>query len=480
MPSDPILQVLWGLGILVQLIGWALIPRAIMIARTPPAAIAWAFALAVLPLIAIPLFLVFGDSRFVGYTLAAKGDVPELTRARDALVSELEAFEVHTPEQWQQAAVVARNLTKLPATHSNRLELLINGEATFNAIFDAIDNAKRCVLVQFYIINDDKLGRAFLDVLCRAAARGVTIHLLYDDVGSKKITPDYLATLRSHGIKAHAFKTNRRRGSRFQINFRNHLKLVIVDNTSAFLGGLNVGDEYMGRSPRFGPWRDTHVRLAGPAIAALQLSFIEDWYYVTGKVHDHELPAVAAGPRTEAKVFAIPGGPIGNLSVGQATILEGIAQARHRLWIATPYLVPPAPVRTALQMAALRGVDVRILLPGMPDHTLPWWAAYTNYPALRAAGIKVFRYHPGFMHQKVLLADDDFAIVGSINLDFRSLLLNFELSIGVCDQTFATEVARMFEADFASAKKEDLKIYEKGSWWFRFRARLASLVSPEE
>jgi len=477
---ESVFQVIGIIGIIIQLIGWALIPRAIMVARTPQAAIAWAFALAVLPLVAIPLFLIFGDSRFVGYTLAGKGGVKELKHARDTLIKELEPFKVSTPDQWQQAARVAERLTGLPPSHSNRLKLLVNGEATFKAIFEAIEAAERCVLVQFYIINDDQLGRDFLEVLCRAASRGVKIHLLYDDVGSKKMTQAYLETMKRHGIKAHAFKTNRKRGTRFQINFRNHRKLVLVDNTCAFLGGLNVGDEYMGRSERFGPWRDTHVRVEGPAIAALQLSFIEDWYYVTGKVHTHELPDVATEQKQGATVFAIPGGPIGKLSIGQAVILQGIAQARQRLWIATPYLVPPSPVRTALQMAALRGVDVRILLPGMADHTLPWWAAYTNYPALRAAGIKVFRYHPGFMHQKVLLADDDFAIVGSINLDFRSLLLNFELSIGVCDREFAGEIETMFEADFASSREEDLKKFEKGSYWFRLKARLASLVSPEE
>lgn len=480
MLTDPLVQVLSLLGLAIQLIGWALIPRAIMIARTPQASIAWVFALAVLPLIAIPLFLVFGDSRFVGYTLAGKGGVKELADARKALKAELKPYAIDTPGQWHDAARVAERLTGLPPTHSNGLLLLRNGSEMFPALFEAIDAAQRCIVVQFYIINDDRIGREFLTHLCEAAGRGVKVHLLYDDVGSKKITPAYLRELENAGVEAHAFKTNRKRGTRFQINFRNHRKLVIVDDVCAFLGGLNVGDEYLGRSPRFGPWRDTHVRVEGPTVAALQLSFLEDWYYVTGRIHDHLLPARQIDHSPGATVFPIPSGPVGKLNIGQAVILQAIAQARDRLWIATPYLVPPSAVRTALQMAALRGVDVRILLPGMADHTLPWWAAYVNYPALRAAGIRVYRMKEGFMHQKVLLADDDFAIVGSINLDFRSLLLNFELSVGVCDERFASEVEAMLEADFAASEKEDLRKYEKGTFWFRLRARLASLVSPEE
>ena len=468
------------LTVLLELAGILLAMRAILMARTPQSAIAWASVLIVLPIIGIPLFLVFGESRFGGYPLAGSGESQPLDDAGKAIARHLDGYKTTFHGVFAESARMAHNLSHLPVTSGNDLRLLVDGEATFDAIFEAIDKAHESIWIQFFIIHDDRLGRALAERLVAAAARGVKCHLLYDQVGSKSLSTAWPEHLRSAGILVEAFVTNRQIGRRFQINFRNHRKLVIIDSRVAFLGGLNVGDEYMGRSRRFGPWRDTHLRIEGPAVAGFQLSFLEDWNYIKHELPEYRLrpPSLAHG--RNAAVFPIASGPAESWSICPAVFLSVINSATRRLWMASPYFVPSSPLFYAICHAAIRGVDVRIMLPQMADHTLPWLSSFTYYPKLREAGVKVWRYQPGFMHQKVLLADEDIAIVGSINLDYRSFMLNFELSAAVQDKKFADDVEAMFLADFDRSRPENLRSFEDGNLFFRLKCRTAALMSPEQ
>ena len=467
----------------IEAAGIVLALRAILIARTPQSAIGWSLALVLLPIITIPLFLVFGESRFSGYVKAGKGLSAPLDEALRATAGHLDGYRAAFCGLCFDGASVAENLSGLPPTGGNRVKLLVDGQATFDAIFREIDLAHESLWVQFFIIHDDALGRALADRLLAAAGRGVACRVLYDQVGSKALPVSWGDRLRDAGIEVRAFVTNRQHGRRFQINFRNHRKLVIADGRTAFVGGLNVGDEYMGRSKRFGPWRDTHMRIEGPAVAGFQISFLEDWNYVTKSVPHFRLKAVPeplAGQEGLAVVFPVASGPSEDWNACAAVFLSVIQDAKHRLWLASPYFVPSSPLLYAICHAALRGVDVRIILPQMADHLLPWLSSFTFYPKLREAGVKVWRYQPGFMHQKVLLADNDFAIVGSINLDYRSFMLNFELSAAVQDAGFAGEVEHMFLADFDRSRREDLASFDNGSLLFRLKCRAAALMSPEQ
>jgi cardiolipin synthase len=459
-----------------QVAGIAFAVRAVLISRTPQASIAWGFALIVLPYVAIPLFLIFGESRFSGYTLAGAGRSPELDEALARTQEALKPFQIRLQEKYEDAEQLALKLRGLPATRGNSARLLIDGKETFDAIFAAIDTATEYVVVQFYIVHDDKLGRELKKRLLAASRRGARCWLLFDKVGAKGLPESYVEELSAGGVEVRSFVTNRQFGRRFQINFRNHRKLVIVDGRVAFIGGLNAGDEYLGEGP-LGPWRDTHMAVEGPAVQALQLSFLEDWYYVEKTVP--ELPCL---PRLSGDDIVLPfaSGPAESWNITPAVICEIIHDVRKRLWIASPYFVPDPALRAALAHAALRGVDVRIILPQGIDHLLPWLSSFTFYPAMAEAGVRIWRYQPGFMHQKVLLADDDLSIVGSVNLDFRSFMLNFELSAIVQDRAFAASIEKMFEADFARSKEEDLRKFENGSFLFRLKCRLAALMSPEQ
>ncbi|MFZ4599423.1 MAG: cardiolipin synthase [Terrimicrobiaceae bacterium] len=468
------------LTILLEIVAILLALRAIMIARTPQSAIGWSIALIVLPIITIPLFLIFGESRFSGYVRAGTGGSEALDRALRSTVRHLDGYRADVQGLCEDGALVAERLAGLPPTTGNTTRLLLDGEETFGAILDAIRKASESVWVQFFIIKDDQLGTALADALIAASKRGVRCLVLYDQVGSKKLPRRWNDLLTANGVVVHPFVTNRQFGRRFQVNFRNHRKLVITDGRIAFVGGLNAGDEYMGRSKRFGPWRDTHMRIEGPSVAAFQISFLEDWNYVTRNLPDFRLSASAPAPDAKAIIFPVASGPAEDWSVCAAVFLSVIQDAKHRLWLASPYFVPSSPLLYAICHAALRGVDVRIILPQMADHLLPWLSSFSYYPKLRAAGVKVWRYQPGFMHQKVLLADDDFAIVGSINLDYRSFMLNFELSAAIHDSAFAQDVETMFLADFDRSKPEDLMAFENGSLLFRLKSRAAALMSPEQ
>lgn len=462
----------------IQLAGILLALRAILEARTPQSAIGWTLGLVLLPILAIPLYLVFGQSKFSGYELSGQGRIPELDRIKHQVKIGMESARAVFPPHYQDLTHLSERLTGLPATEGNQLELLIDGEQTFKAIFDALDRAQNFIVVQFYIIHDDGLGRKLQEHLLRARQRGVAVYVMYDGVGSKHLPPSYVDRLRRAGVRVASFVTNRELGVRFQINFRNHRKLVVVDGVEAFTGGLNAGDEYMGLSPRFGPWRDTHLRLRGPGLLPLLLGFFEDWHYATAEVLD--LPVVEPPQEGPSRVLSFVSGPSDEVEVCPAVYLSAIVQARRRIWIASPYFVPDSPARVALQHAALRGVDVRVLLPGMADHTLPWLSSFSYYPAMRQAGVRLYRMEEGFMHQKVLLVDNDLALVGSINFDHRSFLLNFEHGVLVQDEEFALRVQQMLQHDFSRSREENLSSYETRGFWFRLKVRLATLTAAEQ
>lgn len=478
MLPDYLTAIISIVTICFQIAGVLFAIRAVMISRTPQASIAWGLALLIFPYLAIPIFLVFGESRFSGYTLAGTGRAPALDDFLVRTQQALRQFRAHFSGKYGDTELLGERLRGLPVTGGNRCRLLVDGQEAFPAIFEAIGKAREYVVVQFYIVHDDAVGRQLKEQLLAASGRGARCWFLFDTVGSKGLPESYLEELAAGGVQVQSFVTNRQFGRRFQINFRNHRKLVIVDGRIAFFGGLNAGDEYMGKGP-LGAWRDTHMSIEGPAVQGLQPSFAEDWYYSSNK-QTPDLP-IEPRPAGEQKVLPFASGPAQAWNVTPAVFCEIIHDVRERLWIASPYFVPDPALRTAIAHAALRGVDVRILLPRGIDHLLPWLSSYTFYPQMRAAGVRIWRYQPGFMHQKVLLADSDLAIVGSVNLDYRSFMLNFEMGAVVQDSVFAAGIERMFEADFARSKEEDLEqMFEKAGFIFRMKCRLAALVSPEQ
>lgn len=476
---------LLGIGTLIaliQLLGVLAAFHAIRHARTSQGAVAWAVSLVAAPYITLIPYLFLGHSRFTGYVNARRLCNRQMRRHAPQRIatSALDQGPGHhkrTDGLNQNTLTALTKLAQMPFTEGNQVRLLINGEATFAAIFAAIERATHYVMVQFFVVRDDRLGRQLKDILLDKAATGVRVYFLYDGIGSYELPRQYTDSLKAGGIELYQFAP-RRFLNRFQLNFRNHRKLVVVDGERAFIGGHNVGVEYLGEEPSLSPWRDTHIDILGPAVKDIQAVFIEDWYWAT-----QQFPAIEpAKPRAplaaDMHCLVMPSGPADPAETYLLFCIELINAARQRIWISTPYFVPDEALFAALRLAVLRGLDVRILIPACSDHAVVFEASMLYaYDAVRA-GVKVLRYRPGFVHQKVVLIDETAAAIGSANLDHRSFRLNFELMLLTLDSTFAAEVNKMLKADFALAETVELAEYTRTPAWRRTVMHVARLFSP--
>ena len=465
------------LVIVFEILGILSAVHAVMSVRTPQGSIAWAVSLVTFPYVSVPAYWVFGRNKFQGYVLARREDIESLSDIIRQANAQLDIAAIDVGEK-RGAVRAAETLARLPMTDGNLAELLVDGQATFDSIFEGIDAADHYALVQFYIVRDDKLGRELQDRLTSAAERGVNVLFLYDEVGSLGLSAAYRQRFLDAGIVPQPFHSRKGSGNRFQLNFRNHRKTVVVDGKVAWIGGHNVGDEYMGRDPDFGNWRDTHVRLEGPAAIGAQLAFVEDWRWATETMPEGLNWVPTRADQSNMRAIVLPTGPADKMETASLLFTGAINTAQERVWIASPYFVPDDAIVKALQLASLRGVDVRILIPENADSKLVTLAAYAFFDQLKTVGVKFYRYQNGFLHQKVVLVDDSFATVGTVNFDNRSFRLNFEITAAIADAEFAAEVAAMLEMDFANARLMKRDEYDQKPLWFKFAVRTAYLAAP--
>ena len=473
-------QILFGLfSLAYSVIEIAAIITAVMAVRdtrTPQGAIAWAISLVSLPVISLPLYWVFGRSKFHGYVEAMRSGEEKFMQ----LIAEENNLPVVKKISERNRPHAPRcsfeTMADVPFAGGNALKLYTDGKTTFDAICEAIEKAENSILIQFFIVHDDGLGRRVRDLLVRKAGQGIPIHFLYDEIGCHSTPEHYWQSMRDAGIEVHAFHTTRGRGNRFQLNFRNHRKIVVVDGHTAFVGGHNVGDEYLGICKKFNGWRDTHLKICGPAALGVRISFARDWYWATRTLHDLDLSIPEPSGEAEALPFAT--GPADTLETCSLMFVRAINAAKKRFWIASPYFVPDSAVTKALQLAAMRGVDVRIIIPQKADHILVYLAGFACLDELQLEGIRVYRYQQGFMHQKVFLVDDELAGVGTANLDNRSFRLNFEITMLVEDAGFCTQLEAMFLKDFDNSTEVGTGEYGQKGIFKQTVIRFARLLSP--
>ncbi len=464
------------LFVLLHLAGFVSSIDAVMSTRTSQGAIAWVISLNTFPSISLPAYWVLGRSQFNGYVKARQEDESDLSSIAAQVREDKFIFESGLANQYS-AARAAELLAKIPILTGNSSKLLIDGEETFASIFEGIDQAKKYILVQFFIVKDDNLGRKLQAKLINKARQGVRVYFLYDEVGSHSLPASYLEEMRAQGIEAVNFHSRKGPGNRFQINFRNHRKIVLVDGKTCWIGGHNVGDEYLGSGPKFSHWRDTHIKITGPANLPVQLSFLEDWHWATDRTLELDWQA-ALTRQGDQRILIIPSGPADRLETTGLMFTHAINSARNRIWIASPYFVPDEGIISALQLAGLRGVDVRILIPDEPDHKLVYLAAFSYFRQAGKSGVKFYRYTKGFMHQKAMLVDDGVSAIGTANFDNRSFRLNFEITAMIIDDEFTREVEKMFVEDFANSRIMQPDELAEKPFWFRFLVRLARLSSP--
>jgi len=474
--------------IVMHCLGFLTSIRAIMETRTSQGAVAWVISLNTIPYVAVPAYWVFGQTKFSGYEVLRRKNIlanSDTGRATARVLEEEGMLVEPETDHGRRQARLLESLAKLPITRFNEAELLIDGEATFDAIFEGIASAEDYILVQFYIVRDDGLGRKLKQSLIDKARQGVRVYMLYDELGSSSLPDAYLEDLRREKVLIYPFNTTQGKGNRFRLNFRNHRKIVVVDGRVAYVGGHNVGDEYLGKDPALSPWRDTHVAVRGPVVQFVQVSFCEDWLWAVGSTpgwragESHELnwrPEKA--PQGDVLALCLPTGPADELETCTLFFLDAINVAKERIWIVSPYFVPDEQLMSALQLAALRGVDVRVLIPERSDNCLVYFSAFSYLEEAEKSGVKIYKHQPGFLHQKVMLIDDESAAIGTANFDNRSMRLNFEVTMLLVDRDFARQVEAMLEEDFSNSLAASAAEYTEASLPFRLAVRVARLLAP--
>lgn len=464
-----------GLYLVVQALGVLGAFDVIMKGRTAQGTAAWALALLFMPVLAIPLYLILGERRFEGYVRARRNGVRQIDQAAATLFEALKPLTLVPTGPFEALKPLTR-LARMPFTTGNALELLVDGTATYRAIFDAIAGAKTYILVQYYIIREDEVGNRLSELLLQARARGVRVMIIYDEIGSYTLSTTFVDRLREAGCQCIGFRTKPRKQKPFRLNFRNHRKIVVVDGEIGFTGGVNIGAEYVEKCGRYGVWRDTHLAVRGPAVQCLQLSFLEDWYWANRRI-----PELSWEPRRAAAegagVLIVPSGPADTLETCSLLYTHVCNCASKRLWLATPYFIPDEAVLGAMQLAALRGVDVRLIVPARNDSRSAHYSMISYLQELFTAGIKVYQYRPGFAHQKVALSDSA-AIVGTANLDNRSFRINFEITALTVDDEFSSKMEAMLLHDISRSAELTPEWLKTLSLKDRVMSRICRLFAP--
>lgn len=470
-------QINWGqltevlpLALLPHLLGLFFSLHALTRSHTSQGTIAWILGLILLPYITIPLYLALGAERIrrsTGERLPENSLVSMLHTIRDHLV---------IPSRGSLAHSLKLSANHLPC-EGNDVRLLCDGGETYAELADAIRAAKHSILLEFFIIRNDRVGASMRRLLEESARRGVQVYVIYDEIGSHKLPRGYLRSLRKAGVHMASFNGRRFWWSSFlRINYRNHRKLVIIDSACAYLGSLNVGLEYVPQ-PGKTYWRDTFARIDGPIVGQCLLSFAEDWQRATGRDISHLARKQTAKGRTTCQL--LPSGPDDSpLNSWKLLLLELAHRAQRRLWLATPYFVPDETLKDALLAASLRGVDVRILVPARSDSTMVNLALLTYLPDMVTHGVRIRAYTPGFLHEKIALMDEEACSIGTANLDERSLRLNFELTLLMESRTMARQVEQMLLRDMQHARELRLQQWLNTPLPVRLVAHVCRLLSP--
>lgn len=445
-----------------------LIPAVVLQRRESGATLAWILVIILVPFLGLLAFWLFGTTRL--RLRRRKRRLAESRLAPALQQLQAQSSSVQMPGLPPTLLRLAEKLDEAGPQPGNEVALLRRGPAVFDALEAAFDRSRHHIHLVYYIWEPDRTGVRLRDALTRASRRGVEVRLLLDDVGSRSARRGFFQVLVEAGGRVERFLPVDPLSRQLVLNNRNHRKIVVVDGEIGFTGGMNIGDVYAGLGE---PWRDLHARIRGPVVLSLQETFCQDWYHATGEdlVSIAYFPQIPGAGNVWAQLLA--SGPADERWRAIHTLLfAAINLARQRVWVETPYFVPDPPIVMALQTAALRGVDVRLLLPGRSDHPLVLHAGRSFLDELLAAGVRVFELQDAMHHAKTVTVDGIFSTLGSANMDQRSFRLNFEANVFF----FGAEVAGELERDFLSLCSEAREVTEVNRQGISRRQRLTEGV----
>ena len=469
----------WSLVWLGYLLTWAAIPHILMRNKPPASTLAWIWAVILFPYVGPIFYVVFGTDRLVRQKLRA-------TRAMDAAgareerksTARTEALLERLPVAEQPTVELLSRLNEFALSSAERTRLLIDGDQFFRALAERIDQACDHIHIEFYIWRNDPRGREMLSHLVAAARRGVEVRVLLDRVGCIRLRRSHFAPLVAAGGKFAWFRTAHPFRNRWTFSLRNHRKLQIIDGRHCFVGGMNMGREYASEDPAIGPWRDLQIEMTGSAARKFQMIFADDWFFATEeKLLDRRYYPAPENPQ-HLVVQPMTDGPDGVDDPIQMSIVLMLQTAQQRVWLTAGYFAPKEPLLTALQLAAARGVDVRMLISEKSDHPMLVNVGRSYYEELLRYGVKIYEYEAGINHAKVALIDEDWLMVGSANFDVRSMRLNFELNALVRDRARASDLERVLSGDFGRSTEIVLEQFSRRSRMQRLKESLVRPLSP--
>lgn len=464
---------------------WLLLPVVITKKKRPANSVAWIMAIVFLPFIGPFFFAVFGTERIVN-----KGRIKLFSNQK--LREHLQQLEKDwppvlslrhkekLPRELEDIVSLSRKFGLFDAVGSNRVDILVDARDTYKKMEEAILSARHHINMEYYIFRPDKVGARFRDLLVKKAHEGVKVNFLYDAVGSRMLGwhRSFMNSLREGGIEPQDFLPLRTFTKPWNLNLRNHRKLLVVDDKIGFTGSLNIGQKFLGEKKRGKKWRETHLMIQGPAVTQLQWIFCEDWYFSTGEellMPEYFRPIDQAGNEI---VQVVASGPDVREQAIHKVVFAAVSQAKKSIYLTTPYFIPDPALYLALQVAARRGVEVIILAPRKSDHTFVTWAGRSYYDELLESGVKIFDYLAGNLHAKMLIVDSQLTIIGSANVDIRSFDYDFEVNVQVYGETTANLASGIFFRDLKNSRDLSKTDFLHRSALKRFNENVCRLFSP--
>lgn len=453
--------------------------------REPKSVWAWLLLLYSIPVLGFICYLFIGQDMHKRKMFRVKEVEDRLNKAIRQQLHQLKSrnLEEIDPQIQDYTDLVMYNLESSGAvlTDENDIDIFTEGNKKFEALLEDLRKAEKFIHIQYYIIRNDVLFHRICEVLREKAAQGVEVRVLFDAMGCRKVNHRFWKKLNAAGIQTAEFFPAILRRLQLRINYRNHRKIVVIDNRVAYVGGFNVGKEYIDLDKKFGHWRDTHLRIAGSAVISLQLRFILDWNYAAREnllQRPEMFEGIAPGTRDHCAVQIISSGPDNTIELVRDNYLRLISKAKESIYIQTPYFIPDEAILNALLIAARSGIKVNIMIPCKPDHPFVYWATYSYIGDLVMAGADCYTYNNGFMHSKGVIVDGKVFCYGTANMDIRSFALNFEVNAVVYDEKKAEEMEEIFEEDIRESTKITRDLYAGRSLYIRLKEQVCRLLSP--
>ena len=443
--------------------------------RQPAKTIAWLIVLAGIPIVGLIFFYFFGQDERRRHTLN-RGQYADIVRRMRsvAIASEEKAL----PSHFAPLTRMLEENDGTPATGGNRLHLYMSGAEFIEDLTDVISKAQHHVHIEMFIIEPDSVGRSIRDALIDCARRGVEVRFLYDDVGCWNVPSRFFKEMEDAGVLVGNFMPVRCPKLTRRMNYRDHRKICIIDGQTGYIGGMNLAERYVQVAPH--PWVDAQLRVEGPAVAALQRTFLSDWHFATGRIRSEESYFPTPHPVGEDGMIVqmVTSSPISSFPEIMFAVTWLAQNSRKYLYMQTPYFMPTDSVLQALQTAAMAGVDVRLMLPVKPDVFWLRWANDGYFDDVLSAGIRVFLYSEGFLHAKTLVTDDECLTIGSANMDFRSYENNFEANAIVYDREMAVSMRETFLKLQSVCEEVNLEEWKKRPLWRKYLESHTRILSP--